>query len=65
MATSGRPSWRSVFFLAINGYKADQIDAIQTMLAVAAGELDERGLTAWIAKNSAPARSPKKPRGSR
>jgi prophage maintenance system killer protein len=45
--------------------KADQVDAIQTMLAVAAGELDERGLAAWIAKNSAPARSPKKPRGSR
>jgi death-on-curing protein len=42
-------------FLAINGYKlvADQLDAIQTMVAVAAGEIDERGLAAWIAKNSA------------
>lgn len=43
-------------FLAINGLKlvADQMDAIQTMLAVAAGELDERGLSAWIHKNSVP-----------
>ena len=41
-------------FLSINGHKlvADQVDAIQTMLAVAAGELDERGLAAWIQKNS-------------
>lgn len=41
-------------FLAINGFKlvADQVDAIQTMLAVAAGELDEKGLSAWIHKNS-------------
>lgn len=43
-------------FLAINGRKlaAGQLDAIQTMLAVAAGKLDERGLSAWIHKNSAP-----------
>lgn len=41
-------------FLAINGLKlaASQLDAIQTILAVAAGELDERGLAAWIQKNS-------------
>jgi death on curing protein len=41
-------------FLAINGHKlvAAQVDAIQTMLAVAAGELDERGLSTWIHKNS-------------
>jgi death on curing protein len=40
-------------FLAINGHrlKAGQVDAITTMLAVASGELDERGLSAWIAKN--------------
>ena len=39
--------------LSTNGHKlvADQVDAIQTMLAVAAGELDERGLAAWIQKN--------------
>ena len=41
-------------FLSINGHKlvADQVDAIQTMLAVAAGELDERGFAAWIQKNT-------------
>lgn len=43
-------------FLAINGHRlvARQVDAIQTILAVAAGELDERGLAAWIQKNSVP-----------
>jgi death-on-curing protein len=52
-------------FLAINGHqlKPDQVDAIQTILAVASGELDERGLSTWIAKNSIPTRRPsrKKP----
>ena len=45
-------------FLAVNGYrlKADQVDAIQTMLAVAGGELDEQGLSAWIAEHSLDAR---------
>lgn len=40
-------------FLRINGHKlvADQVDAIQTILAVAAGALDERGLAPWIQKN--------------
>jgi len=40
-------------FLAINGRRleADQVDAVQTILAVAAGELDERGLAVWIQKN--------------
>ena len=40
-------------FLSINGHKlvADQVEAIQTMLAVAAGQIDERGLAAWIQKN--------------
>ncbi len=40
-------------FLSINGYKlvADQVDAVQTILAVAAGELDEAALAAWIQKN--------------
>lgn len=43
-------------FLAVNGYrlKADQVDAIQTMLAVAGGDLDEPGLSAWIARNIVP-----------
>lgn len=41
-------------FLSMNGHKlvADQVDALQTMLAVAAGELGEKGLAAWIQKNS-------------
>lgn len=40
-------------FLAVNGYRlvADQVDAIQTMLAVAAGEVDEQGLGEWIGRN--------------
>ncbi len=40
-------------FLAINGHKlvANQVDAIQTILAVAAGEVDEQGLSVWIQKN--------------
>jgi death-on-curing protein len=42
-------------FLSISGYKlvADQVDAIQTMLGVAGGELDERGLSAWLQENIA------------
>jgi len=41
-------------FLAINGYRlvADQLDAIQMIFAVAGGHVDERGLAAWVAKNS-------------
>jgi death-on-curing protein len=37
-------------FLMINGYRltADQVDATQTMLAVAGGDLDEHGLAQWI-----------------
>lgn len=37
-------------FVALNGYhlKASQVDACQVMLAVAAGELDERALSGWI-----------------
>ena len=41
-------------FLALNGYRlrVGQIEATQTMLAVAAGELDEPGLTAWLRDNT-------------
>ena len=41
-------------FLAINGYrlKAGQVDAIKTMMAVASGDLDEQGLSAWIGVNT-------------
>jgi death-on-curing protein len=42
-------------FLAINGARleADRIDAIRTILALAAGELDEASLARWIAANLA------------
>jgi death-on-curing protein len=40
-------------FLAINGARleADRIDAIRTILALAAGEIDEAGLAKWIGAN--------------
>jgi death-on-curing protein len=43
-------------FLAINGkrLRAGQVDAIQTILAVAAGTLDEHGLATWIRAHAAP-----------
>jgi death-on-curing protein len=41
-------------FLAINGYRltATQVDAIQTILGVAAGAVSEPELAQWIARNS-------------
>ena len=41
-------------FLAINGYRltASQVDAIETMLGVASGEVTEPQLALWIAQNS-------------
>ncbi len=41
-------------FLAINGYRlaASQVDAIETMLGVAAGRVSEPELAVWIARNS-------------
>ena len=46
-------------FLALNGYrlKAGKADAAATMLALAAGTLDERGLAAWIEAHIEPAAS--------
>lgn len=43
-------------FLAINGLRlvANQVDAIRTIFAVAAGGLDERGLSVWIQANTGP-----------
>ncbi len=43
-------------FLAINGreLKPDPVDAIQTILALASGELTESSLAGWIARNSGP-----------
>lgn len=45
-------------FLAINDrrLRAEQVDAINTVLAVAAGSLDEQALASWIRKHSKPAR---------
>jgi death-on-curing protein len=42
-------------FLMVNGRRltASQVDATLTVLAVAAGEMDEVGLGAWIRRNSA------------
>jgi death-on-curing protein len=41
-------------FLEINGHKltAHQVDAIQTMFALASGDLGENVLAEWIRKNS-------------
>lgn len=41
-------------FLGLNGYKfkATQVDATLTMLAVAAGDIDEASFAAWIRQNS-------------
>ncbi len=49
-------------FLAINGHAlvADQVDAICAMRSLAAGELDEQGLAAWIARNSVTVAAQKK-----
>lgn len=42
--------------LALNGQRlvADQLDAVRTVLVVAAGELSEEQLAAWIRRNIAP-----------
>lgn len=48
----------SVFglFLPANGWRlqADQLDAFQTMMALAAGEMTEEQLAAWIAEHIVP-----------
>ena len=40
-------------FLALNGFEliANDVDCVTTMLAVAAGEIDEAGLSEWIRRN--------------
>lgn len=42
-------------FLGLNGYKlnATQVDATLTMLALAAGDIDEANFASWIRQNSA------------
>ena len=41
-------------FLALNGYslQVEQKEAVNTILALAAGDLNESGLTTWIAKHT-------------
>jgi death-on-curing protein len=41
-------------FLAINGYRlvADQMDAIQTMLSLAAGKLTEKAFAHWVREHA-------------
>jgi len=43
-------------FLRLNGYRlnSSRLDEIQTMLAVAAGELSEEGFATWIRLHSQP-----------
>lgn len=45
-------------FLATNGYRlnAPEVEAVDMMLRLAAGELDEKGLSGWLKANSAPSR---------
>lgn len=50
-----RAAFHSIgLFLSINGCElvADQLDAIQTMLSLAAGELSEEQFAVWIRKNA-------------
>lgn len=45
-------------FLEINGYclHAPEVEAVDALLRLAAGELDEEGLSGWLTANSAPSR---------
>jgi|ERR1700722_1170603 len=52
-----RAAFHSIgLFLSINGYElvADQLDAIQTMLSLAAGELSEEEFAVWIRNHTKP-----------
>jgi death on curing protein len=46
-----RPAWQALtLFLALNGWTLEvpTSDAVSTVLAVAAGEVNEEGLAAWL-----------------
>lgn len=45
-------------FLALNGKRldAEPVEALMTLLALAAGDIDEAALARWIARNAQPAR---------
>lgn len=48
-------------FLEINGCRLDapEVEAVDVMLRLAAGELEEKGLSQWLKANSAPSRGPR------
>lgn len=50
-ATSALPGDASPCFASLNGHQLDvpAAEAVTTMLAVAAGDLDEAGLSQWLA----------------
>jgi death-on-curing protein len=45
-------------FLEMNGYRLDapEVEAVDVMLRLAAGELEEKGLSGWLKKNSVSSR---------
>lgn len=52
-----RAAFQSIgLFLSLNGYEliADQLDAIQTMLSLAASELSEEDFAVWIRNQTKP-----------
>ncbi len=48
-----------IMFLELNGFNfmASEEDVIQTVLALAAGEVDEAGYAEWLRSNTKPART--------
>jgi len=52
-----RVAWMVIYaFLEMNGYRleAPEVEAVGRMLALAAGEIDERALSGWLKKYSVP-----------
>jgi prophage maintenance system killer protein len=47
-------------FLDLNGLSliADEVEVVQVILSLAAGELDEAGLGAWVAQRTRPRSDP-------
>ena len=51
-----------VAFLELNGlaFRASEVDAAETVMALASGELDETGYVAWLRTNAKPQRGTKR-----